>query len=222
MNDIQQRLARAIDHTALKPETTNDQIQKLCNEALEYHFASVCVQPHYVHFAHDIVDGSNVKVCSVVGFPHGATFGMVKAHEARTAIARGADEIDMVINIADLKNGRDEDALYDIEEVTEVCHSLGVPVKVIIETCVLTTDEKKRACDIITRSLADYIKTSTGFSTGGATLEDIQLFKQHIGPQVKIKASGGIRTAEFALQLLDAGADRIGASASVDIVNGAA
>lgn len=220
-SDIQKRLARAIDHTALKSDTTAAQIQQLCNEALEYHFASVCVLPTYVHQANELLDGSDVAVCTVVGFPLGGSYGMVKAHEAREAIARGATEIDMVMNIAAMKNGDYNEVLFDIEEVVEISHSLGAIVKVIIETCLLSDDEKRKACELVTKAQADYIKTSTGFSTGGATPDDVQLLRQHVGEFVKVKASGGIRTTDFALQLLDAGAERLGASAGVAIVSGA-
>lgn len=219
-NDIRQRLARAIDHTALKPDTTAAQIRQLCDEALQYHFASVCVLPTYVHLANQVLDGSDVAVCTVVGFPLGGSYGMVKAHEAREAIARGATEIDMVLNIAALKNGDDNEVLFDIEEVVEISHSLGALVKVIIETCLLSDDEKRKACEIVSKAQADYIKTSTGFSTGGATIEDVQLLRRHVGEFVKVKASGGIRSTDFALALLDAGAERLGASAGVAIING--
>ncbi|MBL7999605.1 MAG: deoxyribose-phosphate aldolase [Candidatus Kapabacteria bacterium] len=209
-----------IDHTLLKPDTTATQISTLCAEAREHAFASVCVLPTYVHQANELLDGSNVAVCTVIGFPLGATYGMVKAHEAKEAIVRGATEVDMVMNIADLKNGNFNDVLFDIEEVVEQAHSLGALVKVIIETCLLTDDEKKRASEIVTTSQADFIKTSTGFSTGGATVEDVVLLRASIGKYVRIKASGGIRTPEFAMQLIEAGASRLGTSSGVQLVHG--
>ena len=211
-------LALKIDHTALKPDTTVHDIQKLCGEAREYNFASVCVLPYYVHTANELLDGANVKICTVVGFPLGATYGLVKSHEAREAIARGATEIDMVANIAALKSEDFQEVLYDIEEVVETSHALGAIVKVIVETCLLTVEEKKKVCELVTQSGADFIKTSTGFSNAGATIEDIQLMRKECGEHVRIKASGGIRTADFTVKLIESGADRIGASASVAIM----
>lgn len=213
-------IAQTIDHTLLRPESTFVQIEQLCREAIEHSFASVCVLPHFVHRAHDIVDEHGIKVCTVVGFPLGSTYGLVKAHEAKEAIARGADEIDMVLNIPALINGEYEDVLYDIEEVVEACHALNTPVKVIIETCLLTHDQKLRACELVNRSMADFIKTSTGFSTAGATIEDVKLLRANVGNEVRVKASGGIRTREFAIELLQAGADRLGTSSGVTIVGG--
>jgi deoxyribose-phosphate aldolase len=213
-------IAQTIDHTLLKPNSTFEQIEQLCKEAMEHRFASVCVLPHFVHRAHDIIDDSGIKVCTVVGFPLGSTYGLVKAHEAKEAIARGADEIDMVLNIPALINGEFEDVLYDIEEVVEACHALNTPVKVIIETCLLTDDQKLTACDLVNRSMADFIKTSTGFSTGGATVHDIKLLRANVGKEVRVKASGGIRTREFAIELLEAGADRLGTSSGVAIIGG--
>lgn len=213
------QIARTIDHTALKADTTSAQVEHLCKEAMDYHFASVCVLPWYVHDATTFLDGSDVAVCTVVGFPLGSTYGMVKAHEAKECIARGATEIDMVLNIAALKNGDFNEVLWDIEEVVETAHSRDAIVKVIIETCLLTTDEKKKACELVTTSLADFIKTSTGFSTSGATVEDIALLKANVGENVRIKASGGIRTLQNAQEMLAAGAHRLGTSSGVAIVS---
>ncbi len=212
------QLAGTFDHTLLKADSDSQQVKALCEEARSYSFASVCVLPTHVHTAFEALEGSSVAVCTVVGFPLGSSYSAVKAHETREAIARGATEIDMVMNIGAFKNGAFDDVLYDIEEVVEVAYSLGSRVKVIIETCLLTEDEKKRACDIVTASQADFIKTSTGFSSGGATVEDVKLLRTHVGEEVLVKASGGIRTLEQALLMIDAGAARIGASASVQIM----
>jgi deoxyribose-phosphate aldolase len=213
------QFAATVDHTLLQPSYSDDQIIRLCAEARQYGFASVCVFPSAVALATGELEGSNVAVCTVVGFPFGATFGLVKSHEARESIARGATEIDMVINIAALKNGRLDDVLIDIEEVVEVAYSLGALTKVIIETALLTDDEKRRACELVTRADADFIKTSTGFASHGATVEDVRLLKSCVGPSVRVKASGGIRSADFARELLEAGADRLGMSAGVNVVN---
>ncbi len=216
MNTTQ--LAARFDHTLLKPDYQPAQIQTLCEEALRYGFASVCVLPSAVHDANVFLDGSNVAVCTVVGFPFGATFGMVKAHETREAIARGATEIDMVMNISALKAGQRDDVFLDLTEVVESAYALGARVKVIIETCLLTHDEKLLACELVSKAQADYIKTSTGFSTAGATVEDVKLLRANVATGVKVKASGGIRSLDSALAMLDAGADRLGLSAGVAII----
>lgn len=213
------KLGAAIDHTLLQPAYLDHQITQLCQEARHFAFATVCVFPSAVARANSLLDGSTVKVCTVVGFPFGATFGMVKAHEAREAIARGASEIDMVIDIAALKNNRPDDVLIDIKEVVEVAYSLGASTKVIIETALLTDDEKKVACELITRAEADYVKTSTGFASHGATAADVRLLRAHSGPSVRVKASGGIRTLDAALEMIEAGADRLGMSAGVAVMN---
>lgn len=214
---IAARLARAIDHTALQPQTTSNDIRILCEEAIAYGFASVCVNPVHVFFAAQMLAGTEVKVGSVIGFPLGATLGDVKKYEAVRVMTAGAWEIDMVVNIPLLKAG-EYAAINEIATICKIAHPAGVTVKVIIETCLLTEEEKIRACDIVAQAGANYIKTSTGFSTAGATLEDVILLRQHSPSTVKVKASGGIRDAKFALALLDAGADRLGTSKSVSLM----
>ncbi len=213
-----EELARYIDHTLLKPEATSEQIKQVCREALQYHFASVCVNPSYVELVARELSGSDVKTCSVVGFPLGATLPEVKAFETRKAIELGAQEIDMVINIGALKSGDEELVGKDIEAVVEVAHERDALVKVIIEAALLTDEEKVRACLIAKRAGADYVKTSTGFGPGGATVEDVKLMRATVCPSMGVKAAGGIRTLEKALAMIEAGATRIGASAGVKIV----
>jgi len=213
-----EELARYIDHTLLKPEATAEQIKQVCREALQYHFASVCVNPSYVELVARELSGSDVKTCSVVGFPLGATLPEVKAFEAEKAIELGAQEIDMVMNIGALKSGDEELVGRDIEAVVEVAHGRNALVKVIIEAALLTDDEKVKACLIAKRAGADYVKTSTGFGPGGATVEDVKLMRATVGPSMGVKAAGGIRTLEKALAMIEAGANRIGASAGVKIV----
>lgn len=211
-------IASLIDHTLLKPEATPEQIVQLCTEAREYGFASVCVNPVYVKLAWDLLKGSQVKVCSVVGFPLGATTPEVKAFEARQAIRDGASEIDMVIHIGALKAGDDDLAEADIAAVVDVSHAAGALCKVILETCYLTDDEKIRGCILAKRAGADFVKTSTGFGPRGATVEDVALMRRTVGPDMGVKAAGGIRTLEALRQMVAAGANRIGASASVKIM----
>jgi len=213
-----EELARYIDHTLLKPEATSEQIRQVCREALQYHFASVCVNPSYVELVARELSGSDVKTCSVVGFPFGATLPEVKTFETRKSIELGAQEIDMVINIGALKSGDEELVGKDIEAVVEVAHERDALVKVIIEAALLTDEEKVRACLIAKRAGADYVKTSTGFGPGGATVEDVKLMRATVGPSMGVKAAGGIRTLEKALAMIEAGATRIGASAGVKIV----
>jgi len=208
-----------IDHTLLKPEATSDMIENLCREALEFGFAAVCVNPYYVTRAKNLLKGSNIKVATVVGFPLGANTKEVKAFEARKAVEDGADEIDMVINIGALKNRDYEYVMEDIKAVVNAVEGKAI-VKVIIETCLLTKEEKIKACELSKEAGADFVKTSTGFSTGGATIEDIILMKKTIGDSMQIKASGGIRDFETAKAMIEAGASRIGASSSVKIVKG--
>ena len=208
-----------IDHTLLKPEATSDMIENLCREALEFGFAAVCVNPYYVTRAKNLLKGSNIKVATVVGFPLGANTKEVKAFEARKAVEDGADEIDMVINIGALKNRDYEYVMEDIKAVVDAVEGKAI-VKVIIETCLLTKEEKIKACKLSKEAGADFVKTSTGFSTGGATIEDIILMKETIGDSMQIKASGGIRDFETAKAMIEAGASRIGASSSVKIVKG--
>ncbi len=212
-------IAKYIDHTLLKPEATKEQIEKLCQEAKEYEFASVCVNPTWVSYAAELLKGSSVKVCTVIGFPLGATSTETKAFETKQAIEDGATEIDMVINIGRLKSGEDEFVKRDIEAVVNAAKGKAL-VKVIIETSLLTNDEKERACRLSVEAGADFVKTSTGFSTGGATVEDVKLMREVVGPNVGVKASGGVRSAEDAKQMIDAGATRIGASSGVAIVQG--
>lgn len=212
-------VAKLIDHTLLKAVATPDQIASLCAEAAEYHFASVCVNPCNVAQCAKLLAGTDVKVCTVIGFPLGANTSETKAFEARDAIAKGATEVDMVINIGALKAGDTETVYQDIKAVVDAAK--GVLVKVIIETCYLTDEEKVLACKAATRAGADFVKTSTGFGTGGATPQDVSLMKASIAPNMKVKASGGIRTYEDTLAMVKAGAMRIGASAGVQIVKAA-
>lgn len=212
-------LAAIIDHTLLKPEATKDQIVKLCEEAMEFGFASVCVNPAYVSLAAGLLKDTPVKVCTVVGFPLGASTPLVKAVEVRDAIAAGAREIDMVINVGALKSGDDDLVGRDIRAVVEAARGRAL-VKVILETALLTNDEKVKACLIAKAQGADFVKTSTGFGPGGATVEDVRLMRKVVGADMGVKAAGGIRTLETARAMVEAGASRIGASASVAIVNG--
>jgi len=213
-------LARMIDHTLLKPDATSDQIAQLCFEARKYHFASVCVNPTHVKLCAELLKGSDVKVCTVIGFPLGATAPEVKAFETRVALENGATEIDMVINIGALKAGETDLVARDIRGVVEVAHAAKALVKVIIETALLTDEEKVIACLLAKEAGADYVKTSTGFSGGGATVHDIELLRQTVGPSIGVKASGGIHTHEEAEAMVAAGATRIGASAGVKIIQG--
>ncbi len=214
-------LARYIDHTLLKPEATPEQVERLCEEALHYHFASVCVNPVYVPLAAHKLAGSDIAVCTVVGFPLGATTTAVKVCEAELAITQGATEIDMVIPIGRLKAGEQPAVREDIAAVVAVCHAGGALLKVIIETALLTEEEKIAACGIAKAAGADFVKTSTGFAKGGATAEDVALMRRVVGPEMGVKAAGGIRTYEAAIQMIEAGATRIGASSSVAIIQGA-
>lgn len=211
-------LARKIDQTLLRPDADLKMMDKFCKDAIEYHFASVCILPYYTKYAAELLHDTDVKVCTVVGFPLGATFRSAKQYEADAAILGGAGEIDMVMNIAAFKSGRREEALHDMENITRLAGRSEVITKVIIETALLTKEEKIDVCKIVTDSGADFIKTSTGFAKGGATIEDIMLLKENTGENVKVKASGGIKTAKFALELIKAGADRIGASAGIEII----
>lgn len=215
-------LARMIDHTLLKPDATSDKIAQLCFEARKYHFASVCVNPTHVKLCADLLRGSDVKVCTVIGFPLGATSAEVKAFETRNALDNGATEIDMVLNIGALKAGENELVARDIRGVVETGHAAGALVKVIIETALLSDEEKVVACLLAKEAGADYVKTSTGFSGGGATVHDIALMRRTVGPSLGVKASGGIHTHEEAEALVAAGATRIGASAGVKIIQAAA
>jgi deoxyribose-phosphate aldolase len=212
-------LASFIDHTQLKPDTSKRQIVQLCREAKTYGFATVCVNPYWVALASEELRDSPVGITTVVGFPLGSTTTYSKVHEADNAIHNGATEIDMVMNIGALKSGDLSSVRDDITGVVDVCRGRAA-VKVILETCFLTDEEKRAAAVICKEAGADFVKTSTGFGTGGATIEDIKLLRDAVGPHMGVKASGGIRDADFALRLKSAGATRIGASASVQIVSG--
>ncbi|MFA4924258.1 MAG: deoxyribose-phosphate aldolase [Ignavibacteriaceae bacterium] len=213
-------LARMIDHTMLKPDATNDEITKLCAEARQYHFASVCVNPGFVPLCASILKGTDVKVCTVVGFPLGATTTEVKRMEAEQAITSGAVEIDMVINVGQLKSGNYDYVFNDVNKVVTAVKAHRNVCKVILETALLTDEEKVKACLICKKAGADFVKTSTGFSKGGATVGDVALMKKVVGSAIGVKASGGIRSKEDAEAMIASGADRIGASASVKIVMG--
>ena len=210
-------LSRYIDHTLLKADATENEVIKLCNEAKEYDFFSVCINPGFVELAAKELRESNVAVCTVIGFPLGASTPETKAFETRDAIQKGAAEVDMVINISKLKYKKDEEVLKDIKAVVDAADKKAL-VKVIIETCLLTDEEKERACKLAKDAGADFVKTSTGFSTGGATKEDIALMRKTVGTEMGVKASGGVRTYEDAVTMIESGATRIGASASIAIV----
>lgn len=213
-----QNYAAMIDHTLLKADATRDQIEKICTEAKQYVFASVCVNPTWVKYSAELLAGTDVKVCTVIGFPLGASTSAVKAFETKDAIANGAGEIDMVINIGALKNGEFDVVRDDIKAVVDAAN--GTLVKVIFETCLLTEEEKIKACELSVEAGADFVKTSTGFSTGGATAEDIALMRKTVGPDLGVKASGGVRNLEDMKRMIDNGATRIGASSGVAIMNG--
>lgn len=204
-----------VDHTLLLQTATWEEIQTLCDDAIKYKTASVCIPPCYVARAKEYV-GDRMAVCTVIGFPNGNMTTAAKVFETKDVISNGADEIDMVINIGALKDKEYEYVLEEIKAVKQACE--GRILKVIIETCLLTDDEKKTMCDLVTRAEADYIKTSTGFSTAGATFEDIELFAEHVGPHVKIKAAGGISDFEDAKKFIKLGADRLGTSRLVKIL----
>lgn len=212
--------AKMIDHTLLKPDATPDQVAQLCFEAKKYGFASVCINPSWVPLSAQLLQGSTVKVCTVIGFPLGATAPEVKAFEAQNAIKQGATEIDMVINIGALKARDLELVARDIRGVVKSSHEQGAIVKVIIETALLNDEEKTIACLISKEAGADFVKTSTGFASGGATVHDIALMRRVVGPEMGVKASGGVRTFEDADNMIKAGATRIGASAGVKIIQG--
>ena len=213
-------LAKMIDHSILNPSVTDADIEKGCREASQYGFAAVVVNPSHVPIVARKLKGSAVKACSVISFPFGLSATGAKCLEARTAVEDGAEEIDMVMNFSALKSGRSELVLDDIKGVVQEARgSYGkVMVKVILENCYLTQDEKRLACQLVMRAGADYVKTSTGFGKGGATVEDVKLMRQVVGPKFGVKAAGGIRTLEQALSMIEAGANRIGASSSVSII----
>lgn len=212
------KLSRMIDHTILKADATKEEVQALCKEAKEYNFASVCINPSNISLAHRLLQGTDVKVCTVIGFPLGANSTEVKKFETKVAIEDGATEVDMVINIGKLKEEDYDYVLKDIEAVVNEAKGKAI-VKVILETCLLNDEEKKIACLLSKKAGADFVKTSTGFSTGGATEEDIKLMRETVGEEMGVKASGGVRTYNDAIKMINAGATRIGASASINIVN---
>lgn len=208
---------KLIDHTALKPNTNKESILKLIAEAKNYDFASVCVNPCWVELAHQELKNTDVKVCTVIGFPLGANTTEVKVFETKDAIEKGAQEIDMVINIAMLKDKEYDYVENEIHQIVEAAKDKAI-VKVIIETCLLTDEEKIKACELSQKAGADFVKTSTGFSTGGATVHDIALMRKTVGAEMGVKASGGVHTHEEALAMVEAGATRIGASAGVKLL----
>ena len=211
------KINKLIDHTALKPNTTKESILKLITEAKTYDFASVCVNPCWIELAHQELKNTDVKVCTVIGFPLGANTTEVKVFEAKDAIEKGAQEIDMVINIAMLKDKEYDYVENEIHQIVEAAKDKAI-VKVIIETCLLTDEEKIKACELSQKAGADFVKTSTGFSTGGATVHDIALMRKTVGAEMGVKASGGVHTHEEALAMVEAGATRIGASAGVKLL----
>ncbi len=215
---VEKQVAGLIDHTLLKPDATYEQIQKICSEAREHHFASVCINPAYVEKCVNLLSGSGVMVCTVIGFPLGATTSETKAFEAADAVRKGANEIDMVINVGALKAGNFRLVEDDIRAVVQA--GCGRTVKVILETALLTDDEKIMGCTLAKAAGADFVKTSTGFGPGGATAHDIALMRKTVGPDLGVKASGGVRDLKTAMEMVEAGATRIGASASVKIVSG--
>jgi deoxyribose-phosphate aldolase len=215
---IEADIARLIDHTLLKPDATRDDIRKICNEALKYGFASVCINPCNVSLAAEILRGSEVRVCTVVGFPLGATLPQVKVYETEEVIKLGAQEIDMVINVGALKSGQLDAVEADIRGVVEASHRGGAICKVILETVLLTTDEKVSGSLAAKNAGADFVKTSTGFAAGGATAEDVRLMRAVVGGEIGVKAAGGVRSLEDLQKMVEAGATRIGASASVKIL----
>ena len=212
-------LAKYIDHTLLKADATEEQIEKLCQEAAEYNFKSVCINPAFVVKSKELLKDSDSLVCTVIGFPLGANATEVKVFEAQQAVKDGADEIDMVINISRAKDG---DWAYVLEEIKAVVGAVGesITTKVIIETSLLTDDEKRKASEVVKESGADFVKTSTGFSTGGATLADVKLMREAVGPELGVKASGGVSNYDEAIAMIEAGATRIGASKGIAIVSG--
>ena len=212
------KLSKYIDHTLLKQDAVQSQFDQLCLEAKQYDFASVCVNPSWVKYCKQTLKGSDVMVCTVIGFPLGATSTQSKAFETTQALKDGADEFDMVINIGALKDHRDTEVIEDIKAVVEAAQ--GKTVKVIIETCLLSDEEKKRACDCVVSAKAHFVKTSTGFSTNGATLEDVKLMKQQVNGKALVKAAGGVRSVEDLHTFIAAGADRIGTSSGVKLMVG--
>ena len=209
---------RHIDHTLLRPIGTTNDIRRLCTEALEYGMAAVCIFPSYVPMARDLLQGSRVKIATVIAFPFGVTFTEIKEAEMRSSAARGADEMDFVINIAALKSGDDKAVEQEMQHLTEKARTIGAHTKFIIETAYLTDDEKVRVCKIANRVRPDFMKTSTGYGPSGATVEDVRLMRSNLLPEIQIKAAGGIRSYAEAQQLLQAGASRLGTSSGIKII----
>lgn len=212
-------MAKYVDHTILKPDASEADVRKVCDEAKTYHFASVCVNPSYTAFVAEQLKDSGVAPCVVVGFPLGATMPEVKAEETRTVVSLGAKEVDMVVNVGAIKSGNWTLVEQDIKAVVNAAKGKAL-VKVIIETCLLTDEEKVKVCTIAKKVGADFVKTSTGFSTGGATVEDVRLMRQTVGAELGVKASGGVRDYEAAVAMIEAGATRLGTSSGVKIVSG--
>lgn len=208
-------ILKRLDHTLLKQTATWEQIKEICDAGVQYQTASVCIPPCYVKRAKDYV-GEKLAICTVIGFPNGNMTTATKVFETEDAVKNGADEIDMVINIGELKAKEYDYVLNEIKEIKEACH--GKLLKVIIETCLLTEEEKIKMCEIVTKSGADYIKTSTGFSTGGATFEDVKLMREHVGKEVKVKAAGGISSVDDAVNFIELGADRLGTSRLIKLL----
>jgi deoxyribose-phosphate aldolase len=221
LTKVDSSIASLIDHTILKPEATRADVLKICKEARQYNFASVCINPYWVPLVRAELSGSPVKVCTVVGFPLGATSTEAKVAETAAALRSGAQEIDMVINVGALRSGDHEAVKLDIQQVVKISHEAGAVVKVILETALLDDNQKAVACTLAKLAGADFVKTSTGFSKSGATAHDVALMRSVVGPQMGVKASGGIRTLDDLRQMTAAGATRIGASASVKIVEAA-
>jgi len=216
MKITKKQLAGMIDHTLLRPNATLDELKKLCEEATEYGFKAVCINPIFVADAVSLLKGKDVLVCSVVGFPFGTHSSEIKAKETAEVIERGAREVDMVIWVGALKDKREQDVVKDIRTVVDAAQ--GYPVKVILETCYLTEEEKIRACRLVMEAGGAFVKTSTGFASGGATIEDVRLMRNTVGKDFGVKAAGGIRTLEDALKMIEAGANRLGTSSSVAII----
>jgi len=212
-------LNKYIDHTLLRADATQEEITKLCNEAKQYNFASVCVNPYYIPYCKEQLKGSGVDVCTVIGFPLGQMTTQAKVAEAADAIAKGATEVDMVLNIAALKQAKLDYVTNEIREIANECHKHNVILKVIIETCLLNEKQKIDACKCVSEAHADFIKTSTGFSTAGATVADVKILRQYSAKEVKVKAAGGIRSKQDALDMIAAGADRLGTSKGVMLVS---
>jgi deoxyribose-phosphate aldolase len=216
--DNPETVARLIDHTLLKPEATEDDVARLCGQARQYSFASVCVNPFWVRFAAEALAGSSVRVCTVIGFPLGANTTKTKLAEAESALADGAQELDMVQNIGALRSGKFDAVRNGIEAIAALAHSEGAILKVILETCLLDATQKTTACRLAVEAHADFVKTSTGFSSGGATIEDVKLMRATVGESMGVKASGGVRTLEALRQMVATGANRIGTSSGVNIL----